>query len=119
MHATVDSAIHVATGTLSAKVEALLTEALSFANPAFAERRRLGASTFNVPERLCFLSHTADGLRLPRGAVDVLKRFAPDSASPPVRGICWSSLTLSVTVACVGDIVRPGVCRVHGCPCLV
>ena len=78
MIARVDSAIHIQRGALSSKQEAQLERALSFANPAYLERRRLGLSTYGEPKRLCFLARTEHGLRLPRGAVDELKRVASE-----------------------------------------
>jgi len=74
MRALVDSAIHIKRGVLSPKAEAMLERALSFPNPAYQERRRLGVSTYGVPERLCFLARTEHGLQIPRGAVSELKR---------------------------------------------
>ena len=78
MRALVDSGIHLARSEVSPKLAERLQRALSFPNPEYLDRLRLGLSTRTVPERLCFLEETVDGLRLPRGAIQTLRRLAGD-----------------------------------------
>jgi superfamily II DNA or RNA helicase len=76
MLARVDAAIRIARGQVPAKLEERLRRALSFPNPAYLDRLRLGLSAHGIPERLCFVEADADALRLPRGAIHTLRRLA-------------------------------------------
>ncbi|HQG03877.1 MAG TPA: DUF559 domain-containing protein [Thermoleophilia bacterium] len=76
MLARVDSGIRLARDEVSPKLAERLRRALSYPNPAYLDRLRLGLSARGVPERLCFLDEDGDGLRLPRGAIGTLKRLA-------------------------------------------
>ncbi len=76
MRALVDSGIHLAGSDLSPKLAERLQRALSFQNPEYLDRLRLGLSTRAVPERLCFVEEAVDGLRLPRGAIQTLRQLA-------------------------------------------
>jgi len=76
MLAWVDSGIRLARREVPPKLEERLRRALSYPNPAYLDRLRLGLSARSVPERLCFLADDGDVLRLPRGAIGTLKRLA-------------------------------------------
>jgi len=76
MLARVDSGIRLAGAEVTPKLAERLRRALSYPNPAYLDRLRLGLSARGVPERLCFLDEDGDGLRLPRGAIGTLKRLA-------------------------------------------
>lgn len=76
MLARVDSGIVLLRRDLSPRLEERIVRKLSFPNPAFLDRRRLGLSTWSVPEELCFLREVRNTLRLPRGAVHILKHLA-------------------------------------------
>ena len=76
MLARVDSGIRLARAEISPKLEERLRRALSYPNPAYLDRLRLGMSARGIPERLCFLDDDGDVLRLPRGAIGTLKRLA-------------------------------------------
>jgi len=76
MLARVDSGIRLARAEVPAKLQERLRRALSYPNPAYLDRLRLGLSARSVPERLCFLADDGDVLRLPRGAIGTLKRLA-------------------------------------------
>ena len=84
VHAIVDSAIRIAEGDLPPRSLALLHRALSFPNPEFALRERMGRWTGATPEELCLIDRDADGrLVFPRGAAAVV-RDAVASASRQV-----------------------------------
>ena len=76
MLARVDAAIAIERRELPAKLLERLRRALSFQNPAYLDRRRLGLNPGAEPETLCFLSETGGEVRLPRGAIDALRRLA-------------------------------------------
>ena len=75
MRARVDAGLHLTRAEVSPKLEERLRRALSFPNPAYLDRLRLGLSTRGVPERLCFVEDGDDELRLPRGAIHTLRRL--------------------------------------------
>ena len=76
MWARVDAGIRLARKDLSAKLEERLHRALSFPNPAYLDRLRLGLSARGVPGRLCFLREEGEDLHLPRGAIHILRDLA-------------------------------------------
>jgi len=76
MRARVDAGITLARADVSPKLEERLRRALSFPNPEYLDRLRLGLSTRGVPERLCFVEESGAELRLPRGAIHALRRLA-------------------------------------------
>ncbi len=76
MLARVDSGIVLDRRGVPPRLEERLCRELSFPNPAYLDRRRMGLSTWGVLEKLCFLQQVGNELRLPRGAVHVLKRLA-------------------------------------------
>lgn len=76
MRARVDAGIQLARGEAPAKLVERLRRALSFPNPEYLDRLRLGLATRDVPERLCFLEDGAEGVRLPRGAIHILRQHA-------------------------------------------
>ncbi len=76
MHARVDAAIHIYKGDLPDKLLERLRRALSFPNPAYLDRLRLGLSPDTEPEELCFLHESTDEIRLPRGAIHLLRDLA-------------------------------------------
>ncbi|MCL2726717.1 MAG: DEAD/DEAH box helicase [Polyangiaceae bacterium] len=76
MRARVDSAISLDAHEVPPKMLEHLCRALSFPNPAYLDRLRLGLHTGAEPETLCFAQERGDVLRLPRGAIHVLRRIA-------------------------------------------
>lgn len=76
MRARVDSGITLQTSKVPPKLHERLRRALSFPNPAFLDRLRLGLHPGAEPETLCFLAEHQGELRLPRGAIHVLRRAA-------------------------------------------
>jgi superfamily II DNA or RNA helicase len=126
LHAVVDSAIRLPPEAPPRLVERLRL-ALRFCNPAFVARRRFGRSVWGVPEFIeC---HDDDprngGLALPRGAVEILRRFAeeervdlafddrrlalPDLDLAPLRGLRpYQERALAAALGGVqGTIVMP------------
>jgi superfamily II DNA or RNA helicase len=74
VHAIVDSVIRVAEAELPPRTLALLHGTLSFPNPDFVLRERMGRWTGATPEELCLIDRDADGrLVLPRGAASALR----------------------------------------------
>lgn len=76
MRARVDAGIHLSRAEVSPRLGERLRRALSFPNPEYLDRLRLGLSTHGVSERLCFLEESGAELRLPRGAIQTLRRLA-------------------------------------------
>jgi len=76
VHARVDAAISLDAREVPPKMLERLCRALSFPNPAYLDRLRLGLHTGAEPETLCFAQERGDVLRLPRGAIHVLRRIA-------------------------------------------
>jgi superfamily II DNA or RNA helicase len=71
----VDAGLSFESGQVSAKFVERLRRALSFQNPQVRARARLGLRRGEV-ELLCFLQEAGGRVRLPRGAVHVLRREA-------------------------------------------
>jgi len=76
MRVRVDAGLTLARPEVSPKLDERLRRALSFPNPEYLDRLRLGLSTRGVPERLCLVEQTSAELRLPRGAIHALRRLA-------------------------------------------
>lgn len=76
MRARVDAALTLAEREVPPKVVERLCRALSFPNPAFLDRLRLGRHPGAELETVCFVQQRAGELRLPRGAIHVLRRAA-------------------------------------------
>ncbi|MBN1530746.1 MAG: DEAD/DEAH box helicase [Thermoleophilaceae bacterium] len=76
MLARVDAAIRIDRADLPDKLLERLRRALSFPNPAYLDRLRLGLHPGGEPETLCFLREAKDEIRLPRGAIHELRRLA-------------------------------------------
>lgn len=74
MRARVDSAITLDTREVPPKVVDRLRHALSFPNPAYLDRLRLGLYAGGEPETICLMLEQGDELRLPRGAIHALRR---------------------------------------------
>lgn len=81
MLARVDAAIRLDRADVTDKLIERLRGALTFPNPAYLDRLRLGLSPAGVPEVLCFLDDTGADVRLPRGGVHVLRRQAAIEAT--------------------------------------
>lgn len=75
MRARVDAGITIARADVSPKLEERLRRALSFPNPEYLDRLRLGLSIRSVPERLSVIEASDAELRLPRGAIHTLRRL--------------------------------------------
>lgn len=80
MRVRVDAAITFPVGEVSAKVVERLRLALTFPNPAYLERVRMGLSVGVEPEALCLLDEREGVVRIPRGAIHALKRAAAADA---------------------------------------
>jgi len=76
MRARVDSALTLDAREVPPKVVERLRRALSFPNPAYLDRLRLGLHPGGEPETFCLALERGDELRLPRGAIHVLRRAA-------------------------------------------
>jgi superfamily II DNA or RNA helicase len=76
MRARVDSAIVLDAREVPPKVFERLRRALSFPNPAYLDRLRLGLYAGGEPETFCLVLEHKDRLRLPRGAIHALRRAA-------------------------------------------
>lgn len=74
MRARVDSAITLHAREAPPKVVERLRRALSFPNPAYLDRLRLGLYAGGEPETICLVREQGDELRLPRGAIHALRR---------------------------------------------
>jgi superfamily II DNA or RNA helicase len=74
--ARVDAGIHLARAQVPPKLYHRLVEAFSAPNPVWEQRRRLGKSTWGLAERLHFVEERKEALRLPRGAIGVLRSLA-------------------------------------------
>jgi len=72
----VDAGIRIDRDVIPDKLLERLRRALSFPNPAYLDRLRLGRHPGSEPERLCFLDDAGDEVRLPRGAIHDLRRLA-------------------------------------------
>lgn len=76
MRARVDAALTLDAREVPPKVLERLCRMLSFPNPAYLERLRLGLGPGAEPETVCFVEPRGDLVRLPRGAIHVLRRAA-------------------------------------------
>ena len=76
MRARVDSALTLEAREVPPKVVERLCRMLSFPNPAFLDRLRLGLNPGGELETVCFVEEHEGVLRLPRGAIHVLRRAA-------------------------------------------
>jgi hypothetical protein len=76
MRARVDAALTLDAREVPPKVVERLCRMLSFPNPAFLDRLRLGLNPGAELETVCFVEQERGALRLPRGAIHVLRRAA-------------------------------------------
>ncbi|NNB92510.1 DEAD/DEAH box helicase [Corallococcus exiguus] len=76
MRARVDAALTLDVREVPPKVVERLCRMLSFPNPAYLDRLRLGLNPGAELETVCFVEQRAGELRLPRGAIHVLRRAA-------------------------------------------
>ncbi len=76
MRVRVDASLHIERDQVPAKLLERLRRALSFPNPAYLDRLRLGFGAGGEPELLCLLEDDGREVRLPRGAIHVLRRLA-------------------------------------------
>ena len=76
MRARVDSALTLDASEVPPKVIERLCRTLSFPNPAYLDRLRLGLHPGAELETVCFVEQRDGELRLPRGAIHVLRRAA-------------------------------------------
>lgn len=76
MRARVDSALTLEASEVPPKVIERLCRTLSFPNPAYLDRLRLGLHPGAELETVCFVKQRDGELRLPRGAIHVLRRAA-------------------------------------------
>ena len=76
MRARVDAALTLDAHEVPPKVVERLCRMLSFPNPAFLDRLRLGLKPGAELETVCFVEQRAGELRLPRGAIHILRRAA-------------------------------------------
>ncbi|MBI3184646.1 MAG: DEAD/DEAH box helicase [Myxococcales bacterium] len=76
MRVRVDACLHVGRGEVPEKLLERLRRALSFPNPAYLDRLRLGLHPGGEPELLCLVEDDEREVRLPRGAIHVLRRLA-------------------------------------------
>jgi superfamily II DNA or RNA helicase len=75
IRARVDSCIHLPSAEVPEDLFLALDDALSFANPVWIQRKRLGKSVRWTVEKIHLLA-AGDDLRLPRGAVRLVLRLA-------------------------------------------
>ena len=74
VRAIVDSVIRLAEAELPPRSLATLHRALSFPNPEFVIRQRMGRWTGATPEEICLIDRDDQGrLEFPRGAVGTLR----------------------------------------------
>ncbi len=76
MRARVDSALTLDAREVPPKVIERLCRTLSFPNPAYLDRLRLGLHPGAELETVCFVEQRGSELRLPRGAIQLLRRAA-------------------------------------------
>ncbi len=76
MRARVDSGLSLPKGECPPRLAERLIRSLTFPNPAYLDRMRVGRDPGAEPETLCFLREHEDSLRLPRGAIHVLRKAA-------------------------------------------
>ncbi len=78
----VDSKITFKTNNLPDRVTRKLQERLIFDNPQFLENEKRGYSTYNVPEKLCFIKEDGDSYIIPRGFINQLTRILKCNSVP-------------------------------------
>ena len=76
MRVRVDAALTLDACDAPPRLLERLRRALSFPNPAFLDRLRLGLSPAGEHETLCFVEERAGAVVLPRGAIHTLRRAA-------------------------------------------
>ena len=76
MRVRVDYRIRAQVEEVPVRLLERLRRALTFPNPAYLDRLRLGLPTGGVPETLCFLEESSDEVSLPRGAIHALRSLA-------------------------------------------
>ena len=78
MRVRVDACLHIGCGELSERLFERLRRALSFPNPAYLDRLRLGRHPGGEPELLCLVEEEEEEreVLLPRGAIHVLRQAA-------------------------------------------
>lgn len=74
MRVRVDACLHIGRGELSERLLERLRRALSFPNPAYLDRLRLGHHPGGEPELLCLVEEEEREVLLPRGAIHVLRQ---------------------------------------------
>lgn len=136
MRVRVDACLHVGRTQVPERLLERLRRALSFPNPAYLDRLRLGRHPGGEPELLCFVEDDEHEVRLPRGAIHTLRRLAsienlsvecddrrvlppeqlPDLPSPPLRDYQHAAVSKLVNVAqgtavipCGGGKTRVGI----------
>lgn len=136
MRVRVDACLHVGRGELPEKLLERLRGALSFPNPAYLDRLRLGLHPGGEPELLCLVEEDDGEVLLPRGAIHVLRRLAaidevavecedrrvlpearlPELPSPPLRDYQrvaverFTTITQgTVVIPCGGGKTRVGI----------
>jgi superfamily II DNA or RNA helicase len=82
IHARLGAGIRLEQDELTPGLAATLRHAASMRNPAFDERQRMRASTWNVPRFLHSFDETIDGgLILPRGLIGTVSELAEEAGS--------------------------------------
>lgn len=76
MRVRVDACLHLDRAEVTPRILERLRLALSLPNPAHLNRLRLGLPVWGEPEVLTFVEEVAGEVRLPRGAIHVLRRVA-------------------------------------------
>lgn len=79
MLARVSSGITFDRRHIAPKLLEQLRRKLSFANPEFDQRVRLGLDVRFCPERLCYVEEFGDTVRIPRGAARMLKTLLTEA----------------------------------------
>jgi hypothetical protein len=136
MRVQVDACLRIARAEMPAKLLERLRHALSFPNPAYFDRLRLGFHPGAEPELLCVVEDDEREVRLPRGAIYVLRQLAaicdlaiecedrrvlpkerlPELPSPPLRDYQHAAVERLVKVTqglvvlpCGGGKTRVGI----------
>src|SRR5690348_6822055 len=81
MRVRVREALEIDSGDVSPRILERLRQALSYPNPVRLERLRRGLLPGAEPALLCFLEEQGGVVRLPRGAIHVLRRLAADEGT--------------------------------------
>lgn len=76
MRVRVDACLRIDRAEVAPRLLERLRLALSLPNPAYLNRVRLGLPVWSEPETLSFVEEDGGEMRLPRGAIDVLRRAA-------------------------------------------